>query len=209
MVGCFGFNPQERLKQAFLSDDERYDQTPLDFPAGASKTEVKVVNFRGVADSYEKVLDQKFDDDDRDILDDAQATFSLDGKPDSFTAPMLFTKMRGAGELCRDRFNAEKRGGRKFFNALSNNYNDMPRASFLTALEDVTQRLSRSVCGHDARGHMVTSGGSEDIQQMVRREITSLSGSELPDPVTESDMREVAIIVCTAFLSSSCALTNN
>ena len=206
-MACFNLSPQTRnLTQGSLPDDEMYDLQKMDFPDGNAIQTVQVLNFRGVGKTFENLTGSLVSDlngGEPNVTND-MPTYSLTGAADSINAPMLYNEVKLAAGLCLLTVRKERGmapAARKFFNSF-----DFSKAStsqdIATAIKDATNRISRTFCGSDA---------DTQTKNMVQTEIEASFDptDSLVDGAYYSNVIDSALMVCTSFLSSSCALVNN
>ncbi len=209
LTACFNLSPQTRSMTSndSLPDDQLYDLQKMDFATGTPVQTAQVLNFRGVSKSFENLTGSSVVDlgaGEPNVTND-MPTYSLSGAPGSITASMLYNEVKLAAGLCLLTVRKERAmapAARKFF-ALLDFTAPSSNQNMVSAIKDAANRVSRTICGSNA---------DSATQDMVQTEIAS-SFAPTDSLVTEgtyySNVVDSALMVCTSFLSSSCALVNN
>jgi hypothetical protein len=233
-TGCFNLPSQSRTiaSSAAINDDQIYDLVPISFSAGPASSTAQVINFRGVAKTFEGLTGVKtteFITGDPSIVNDI-STYSISSQADSLTAPMLLNQTRLAAGLCLAMVKHEREmtSGRKFFGMFNfrASSNDTPLATqnLKAAILDSSAKIYKTFCGKSASDKLV-SDATKGVDEMVRDEI--IAGLGVDADVKDNrpgfnrtvsggtdnnyylNAVDSAVMTCTAFLASACTLTNN
>ncbi len=157
----------------------------------------QVLNFRAVGKSLSNLAGVPLSTQANTFLNNDITTYSLSSASDTITGPMLFNLAKLSAEVCLSLVNKEKplvAANRKFYNSID--FTKVPAAQVSgPALDDAVNRVSRMVCGHDASAAMVTS---------IRSDLTAATTTN-----TVQDTSNAALMICTAYMSSACTVTNN